>query len=199
MNEQISAWEGDFGDAYTDRHTGPDPSRIQMFDRILGEIPGSWPKNVLEVGANAGLNLDALRSIFGHNVNLIGLEPNDKARKILVDKGYTTVSGIAQSIPMPNNAVDMSLTCGVLIHIDPEHLFQACREIWRVTSRYLICIEYFNDRPVMIPYRSRLGMLWKRDYGGFWMDNFDVKLVSYGFLWGRVTGVDNLTYWVFKK
>ena len=42
--------------------------------------------------------------------------------------------------------------------------------------------------------------LFKRDFGGFWLDNFpDLQVVKYGFSWKRLTGLDNLTWWVFEK
>jgi hypothetical protein len=34
------------------------------------------------------------------------------------------------------------------------------------------------------------------------MDNFDVTLLDYGFLWGRIfdrAGFDDITWWLFEK
>ena len=71
---------------------------------------------------------------------------------------------------------------------------------YRVTRRYIVCIEYFSDKPEEIPYRGHDGVLFKRDFGGFWIDNFpDLETRDYGFVWKRVTGLDNLTWWVFEK
>ena len=52
----------------------------------------------------------------------------------------------------------------------------------------------------MIPYRGQEGLLFKRDFGGLWLDSFpSLRTVAYGFAWKRVTGVDNLTWWLFEK
>ena len=43
-------------------------------------------------------------------------------------------------------------------------------------------------------------MLFKRDFGGHWMDLYpDLRLVGNGFFWRRSTGLDNITWWLFEK
>jgi hypothetical protein len=64
----------------------------------------------------------------------------------------------------------------------------------------VLAIEYFAPEPMAIPYRGRADLLWKRDYGGLWLDSFpDLRLLSYGFLWGRVTPFDDSNWWLFAK
>ena len=42
--------------------------------------------------------------------------------------------------------------------------------------------------------------LFKRDFGGLWLDTCpDLRVVAYGFAWKRLTGLDNLTWWLFEK
>ena len=97
-------------------------------------------------------------------------------------------------------AVDMAFTSGVLIHIHPDQLPASIEEIHRVARRYIVCIEYFSDKPEMIPYRGHDDRLFKRDFGGLYLDRFpDLQLLDYGFAWKRVTGLDNLTWWLFEK
>ena len=41
-----------------------------------------------------------------------------------------------------------------------------------------------------------------RDFGKLFLENFPVKLIDYGFLWGHIydhAGFDDITWWVFKK
>jgi pseudaminic acid biosynthesis-associated methylase len=103
-------------------------------------------------------------------------------------------------LPLQDAAVEFSFTSGVLIHIAPDDLLASCAEIYRVSSRYIACAEYFNPTPVEIEYRGHSGVLFKRDFGGYWLDNFlDLELVDYGFLWRRATGLDDLTWWLFRK
>jgi hypothetical protein len=55
-------------------------------------------------------------------------------------------------------------------------------------------------KPEMFPYRGHDDRLFKRDFGGYWLDHFsDLWTVAYGFAWKRITGLDNLTWWLFEK
>lgn len=187
----LGVWKGSFGDAYTDRNQLISP-RYLMWERILYVLP-STPENILEVGANIGLNLDIINKLV--DTKLIGLEPNEKARSEIK---FESIDGSAGAIPLADNSVEMAFTCGVLIHIPPQDLKKAYDEIYRVSSRYIVCIEYFADKLVEIPYRGQSGLLWKQDFGKLWMD-YDLNLIDYGFFWKPVTGLDNLTYWIFQK
>ena len=188
----IDVWKGKFGDDYTERNQNTQ-GRKEMFTRILDALP-VLPDSILEVGANRGLNLDVLHNII--KARLIGLEPNDSARQYIK---HEALDGTAQQIKLPDKSVAMVFTCGVLIHIPPEELHIVCNEIYRVASRYIVCIEYFSDKPEEVQYRGYDDMLWKRDFGSYWRDNYPLKLLDYGFLWKPVTGLDNLTYFVFEK
>ena len=164
-----------------------------MWGEILDSLP-DLPKSILEVGANIGLNLTALNSLL--DAHLIGLEPNGKARSQIY---FEAIDASADLIPLEDESVDMVFTCGVLIHISPDNLKKSCDEIYRVASRYVVCIEYFSDKPEEITYRGKTGLLWKRDFGKFYLDNYDLKLIDYGFFWKEDTGLDNLTYFIFEK
>lgn len=204
INDQVSFWRGEFGDDYADRNDVNAEAlagRTAMWQRILDPL-AEPPRSILEVGANIGLNMRALAS-FTH-ADLHAVEPGTKAREILSTCGALppehVVDGTAATLPFDDASVDMVFTSGVLIHIAPDDLLPAYREMHRVSSRYIVCAEYFNPVPVEIEYRGHTGFLWKRDFGGFWMDNFsDLELVDYGFFWKRATGLDDLTWWLFRK
>ena len=54
----------------------------------------------------------------------------------------------------------------------------------------------------MLPYQGEENKLFKSDFGKLFIENFPVKLVNYGFLWGHLydnAGFDDITYWVFEK
>jgi pseudaminic acid biosynthesis-associated methylase len=202
---QLEFWRGDFGNAYIDRNdASPEQmrARVALWSEILGHTLVAPPKSILEVGANLGINLRALRVLTG--ATLLALEPNDKARDILVSDGIVAQDnlrgGMASAIDFPTSSVDLAFTSGVLIHIHPDNLPASLAEINRVSSRWIACIEYFSDKPEMIPYRGHDDRLFKRDFGGMWLDRFpDLRVVAYGFAWKRVTGLDNLTWWLFEK
>jgi pseudaminic acid biosynthesis-associated methylase len=202
---QLQFWRGDFGDTYIDRNSASVAhlrARVAMWAEIMATATGAPPKSILEVGSNIGNNLRALRTLSAAKMH--ALEPNAQALEVLlkdkVVEADCALDGFAAGIPLADGAVDMAFTSGVLIHIHPDDLLASCREIHRVSAHYIACIEYFSDKPEMIPYRGHNDRLFKRDFGGFWMDNFaDLRLLGYGFQWKRVTGLDNLTWWMFEK
>jgi len=205
QSDQERLWRGDFGTEYIDRNAVSDEKLAALtshWARVLRSTVGDPPKSLLEVGANIGLNLRALRRLTG--AELHALEPNAKARSILERDGVLPAANIhdaiASAIPLADGAVDLAFTSGVLIHIHPDNLLASCREIHRVARRYVVCVEYFSGREEEIHYRGHDSALFKRDFGGFYLDNFpDLKLLDYGFAWKRVTGLDNLTWQVFRK
>ena len=196
MNQQIEAWEGELGNAYIERNGDKTiQSRIAMWRRILRDIT---PETILEVGANIGLNIRALRKVT--EAKLLAVEPNNAARRVLKTVTDDAYDGTADKLWLANDTVNLVATCGVLIHIHPDDLADACAEMYRVSNRYIVCIEYFSDKPEEIEYRGQSGMLWKRDFGSFWMEQHpDLKLLDYGFFWRRATGLDNLTWWLWEK
>ena len=202
---QLDAWRGDFGDSYLGRNEADEAmiaARVVMWMRILRPLDDDPPQSILEIGANIGLNLRALAGLTP--ARLMALEPNSRARQRLVDDGVVSANdahdGAANRIPLADGAVDMAFTSGVLIHIAPDDLAAACAEIHRVSNRYIACVEYFADTPEEIRYRGHERLLFKRDFGEFWMDRHpDLQLMDYGFFWRRATGLDNLTWWLFSK
>ena len=203
--EQVTFWRGAFGDAYGERNAPTEEAvqaKIAVWARILRALCGRQPGSILEIGANNGLNLRALRQLT--SATLSALEPNTEARRHLARDGVVAQDrihdGFASAIPLPDAAADLVFTSGVLIHIAPDDLPQACREIHRVAGRYIGCIEYFSDAPEEKPYRGHDGVLFKRDFGSFWLGQFpQLRVLDYGFFWKPVTGQDNLTWWLFEK
>ncbi len=202
---QVRFWRGEFGDAYTER-SAPTAERLRartaLWSNVLRCVAGAPPASILEVGANLGINLRVLRTLT--DAEFFAVEPNARARKILVRDGVVPATNVsddtAARIHLPDGAVDMVFTSGVLIHVHPNDLLSACREIHRVARRYVISIEYFADKPEEVEYRGHSGNLFKRDFGGFWLDQFpNLRVLDYGFAWKRLTGIDNVTWWVFEK
>lgn len=205
MNDTAGFWKGEFGDQYSSRHPATDHeirARVALWAEILSHIAPEKPRTILEIGANVGNNLRALRCLSG--AKFFALEPNEAARKVLEADGivseWDTRAGMATATGFMDDTAELVFTSGVLIHIPPTDLIASCREIYRCSSRWIVAIEYFSVEPREIPYRGHAGKLWSRDYGGFWLDHFtDLKPIACGFAWNRLTGLDNLTYWIFSK
>jgi len=198
-NRQLDAWTGQFGDEYVDWKMA---SGKKAFKRILGRL---YIRSALEVGSNIGLNLVFINALFNSSIKLYAVEPNRKAfdeltsqKRIKLEKAWNC-DGF--HLPLADSSVDLVFTAGVLIHINPADLGRITDEIVRVTHKYVLCIEYFSHTPIEIPYHGKKDLLFKRDFGAFYMDRFpNLKYIRYGFLWQREFPIfDNLTWWLFQK
>ena len=195
-SEQLRAWDGEFGGDYHGRnHLADIPQRTRLWSEILGYIE---PNSILEVGAGTGNNLMALSHIT--RAALFAVEPNEAACAGISPWVGMLPNSTAQDIKMDGDAFELVFTSGVLIHIPPDELDAALDEIYRVSSRYIACIEYFSDEPETKEYRGRDNLLFKRDFGAYWLERFpDLEVVRTGFAWRTTTGLDNLTFHLLSK
>ncbi len=200
QSEQEQFWAGDFGNEYTTRNAIQATDRIPFFRKIFG-LANQGIHSVCELGANRGHNLLAIQAV-APQCDLNGLELNPQALAEL--KSHTGLNGTQGAIQDfdPKRQFDLVYTCGVLIHLNPDDLNAAYRKMFTLSNRYILVNEYYNPSPVELGYRGHAGKLFKRDFGGEFIDANagQVKLVDYGFLWQRVEpSWDNTTWWLFEK
>jgi pseudaminic acid biosynthesis-associated methylase len=196
VTPQLALWRSEFGADYTDRNDVEKPERIATWKGIL---EGISVERAVEVGCNIGWNLRYLRACGVGDV--WGVEPQryaiERARARTPE--LTMVPGTAFDLPFKNGWFDLSFTSGVLIHISPTDLPRALDELYRVTSRYLVVIEYDHQEEVEIAYRGNAHALWKRDHGRIIAERFpDLVLKKRGFLDASV-GYDDCTFHLFEK
>ncbi|MDP2618623.1 MAG: hypothetical protein Q8P46_00360 [Hyphomicrobiales bacterium] len=209
MADTVAWWRSDFGNEYTARNALT-PERVQRQARLWSDIlkpvlvegpPGFVhpPQSVMEVGANVGINLAALRShLIGSR--FFAVEPNDLARGTLIDSGIVDELDAYSGLDDAIGTVDLIFSAGVLIHIPPDELLGFCRRIHDHAGRWIVAIEYFSKEPREVPYRGHAGKLFTRDFGSFYLDNFpDLKPVACGFCWKILTGLDDVTWWLFER
>lgn len=205
MTAQLERWRGDFGNAYIERNAASGDNidkREAGWKKILKAFPGGTPKSILEIGCNVGINLRALGSLT--DALLYGVEPNSIALGQLKKDNIVPEENLHEGnifkIPFEDNSIECVFTSGVLIHIAPEDLEAAYREIYRVSSKYILSTELFSKKPETISYRGHDDMLFKRDFGLKWLEIFpDLVPIEQGFLWQPITGVDDATWWLFEK
>lgn len=205
-NQQIELWQGPFGDFYQERNMFTDEEvskRLALLQNIFQVIymncNGKTPVSVLEVGAGQGQNLaaiDKMSKILSIPIKLYATEINQKARLRL--KENVPVVEILDDIPK-QPLVDLAFTYGVLIHTHPAHLMGLQRRIFDCSNRWIVCAEYFAPECRSMPYRGEKDALWLDDYGSRWLDNFPLRCLGYCFLWKRISGLDNVTVWMFEK
>ena len=185
-------WAGEFGDQYHERNLGA-PSSLALFADILGSTDNI--NSVIEFGAGGGRNLNAIGRLLP-KAELTGVEMNLNAVESMQQlPDIHTVHGSIFDWGDP--VYDLTLTSGLLIHIDPAHLGLAYDILYQRSKRYICLIEYYNPTPVEVPYRG--GILWKRDFAGEMMDVYGLKLVDYGFAYHRDTFKQNDVTWFLME
>jgi pseudaminic acid biosynthesis-associated methylase len=201
-------WSGNFGDVYTKRNASPEilESNRRFFELALLPTATQMPprRRVLELGANIGLNMRALRLLEPFRMaDFTGVDVNRLAIEQLEQHGFLTVHADISKPPQPWGAgYDFVLIKGVLIHIEPEYRPIVYKSLYEAASEFIFIAEYFAAEPRMQTYREHDNRMWLADYGGeFWDKYPDLELVDYGFSWRRDKFVrqDNLTWWCFKK
>lgn len=184
--EQEAFWEGQFGDEYVTRNQGAQliASNTQLFANILAR--SERVSSVIELGANIGNNLRALRNLLPDS-SFAAVEINASAVAEL--NKLTWLNRVFHQSILDfsvEGTWEMALIKGVLIHIAPEDLPRAYDALYAAASRYICIVEYYNPTPVEIPYRGHRNKLFKRDFAGDMLDRFsDLKLVDYGFVYHR--------------
>ena len=174
--EQLQLWKSDFGRAYTDRNDLARPPRIEGWREIMA---GITPCRTLEVGCNAGWNMTYLRAIGWTELNGVEPQPYAVQRAREREPGATFWEGTAFALPFANNSFELVFTSGVLIHIATDQLGTALDEMYRVSSRYIVAVEYDAKIETEVLYRGKQHALWKRDHGRAWQTRFPtLKLVK---------------------
>ena len=180
--QQIAAWQGDFGQTYTERNSRTvgqldelyrnnyGSTRTSLNQRFLADIP--CDAHILEVGCNVGNQLSLLQHM-GYK-RLAGIEIQHHALAIAQSQLPTAslVQASALQLPFPDNCFDMVFTSGVLIHIAPQNLPEAMGEIHRCTAKYIWGFEYYSPELTEVEYRGKRGLLWKSDYAKMYRERF---------------------------
>lgn len=203
--KQIQAWTGEFGRDYLARCGSIDEveqaQRTQALAGVVAAIPDK-PASILEVGTNVGKNLLSLAELT--DAALYGVEPFAEAYQAMVANVGPRLAGSANcsglELPFADGSFDLSFTSGVLIHVSPDDLPRMMGEIVRVSRRYVWVNEYFAKSPEALSYRNKEGLLFKRDFGRYYMELFPaLKPVATGFLWSAVSPFDDTVWWLFDK
>lgn len=198
---QEEFWAGEFGTEYSRRNAGERlvASNVHLFSRILERAPGV--ESVLELGANIGLNLRAIRSLLPR-AELDAVELNEAAAQELMRWGGAHVHVQSLLEFEARRQWDMALAKGVLIHINPEQLPKAYDLLYAASGTYICICEYYSRSPEAISYRGHGDVLFKRDFAGEMLDRFsDLQVVDCGFAYHRaaVFPLDDLTWFLLRK
>jgi pseudaminic acid biosynthesis-associated methylase len=198
LTEQEIFWKGPFTKKYIKRNK--DYNRIPTIGKDLLENKINI-ESVIELGANIGLNLDALKKIYT-KCETYGIEINKDAFKILKRKHKAENKSILNF--NTKKTFDLVLISGVLIHQDPSKLNKIYSLLNKFSKKYIYINEYFNPSPVELVYHGYKNKLFKRDFAKeLWSKFPKLELVNYGFHWKedpfQKGNYDNANWFIFKK
>lgn len=201
LTEQEAFWQGEFGNAYVDRNQGGTIIASNLHHFAISFAKAQRFSSLIEFGTNRGLNLIALKQLFPQT-ELFGVELNKKAYEEARDLNIATLwNGSFFDYPVERQ-FEVSMSKGVLIHLNPDLLPLAYEKLYQASSRYILISEYYNPAPVEVTYRGHEGRLFKRDFAGEMLDRYgDLKLVDYGFFYHRDPNFpkDDPTWFLLEK
>jgi spore coat polysaccharide biosynthesis protein SpsF len=202
LTDQEKFWAGDFGTQYIKRNASPEllASNLNFFSRALNHA--GRISSCLEFGANIGMNSKALKLLYP-KIRIKGVEINKVAAKELskVIGVKNVFLGSIFDYPVKEK-VDLTLTKGVLIHINPKKLDLVYEKLYQSSNNYILVCEYYNPSPTTVSYVGYSDRLFKRDFAGELLDKYpDLKLIDYGFSYRRDNTFiqDDITWFLLKK
>jgi N-acylneuraminate cytidylyltransferase len=183
----------------------------KTFDHRLGaqawslmlRATGGKIASYLECGCNIGRNIEQLKLALPDAQPSV-IEISEPAFKYVTARHRFAhaFNGAILDADFADRSFDLVFTMGVLIHINPDQLLEHMAKMFSYSSRYVLFGEYFSRTPATIEYQGETNKLFKRDFGKLFIENFPVKLLDYGFLWGHLydaAGFDDITWWLFEK
>lgn len=190
---QEEFWAGEFGNEYISRNTGNLECYMYRWRKMANSIERL--ESCIEFGPNIGNNLIALERLFP-SVRRKGIEINENACAEL--KKISGIEAVNVSILdyVPDETFDLSFTCGVLIHINPDELKAVFEKLYNSSHKYILISEYYSLNPEEVLYRGHKERLYKRDFAGEMMKQYpDLTLADYGFFYHNDSNLSEDTNW----
>jgi pseudaminic acid biosynthesis-associated methylase len=200
--KQERFWRDIYAKEYIKRNNSFDlDSGIKAWSEMVKNLEPI--SSILECGCNIGRNIAVLNHLFpSAQKSIIEISP-DAFELVTSTYNFSNPLNCAISeADFQGDQFDLVFTAGVLIHISPENLLLNLRKIYSFSKKYVIFCEMFSRTPKTVTYRGEDDLLFTRDYGRFFLENFAVRVVDYGFLWGHYydsAGFDDAHFWVFEK
>jgi pseudaminic acid biosynthesis-associated methylase len=202
-NEQENFWATTYAADYIKKNSSFDHQvGAKAWAKMLHGTQGTI-NNFLECGCNIGRNIEQIKMVLPDARPSI-IEISEPAFKF-VTSHYDfehAFNGAILDSTFDDASFDLVFTMGVLIHINPDQLLEHMERMFRYSNKYILMGEYFNRTPVSIEYQGENDKLFKRDFGKLFIENLNVNLLDYGFLWGHIydiAGFDDVTWWLFEK
>jgi pseudaminic acid biosynthesis-associated methylase len=195
-SSQLQLWRSEFGRQYTDRNDVAKPERIASWQRLLD---GIVPDRAVEVGCNVGWNLTYLKELGVKELYAVEPQPYAVEKARARNPEYNVLCGTGFDLPFKDNFADLAFTSGVLIHVAPADVAKVMAEMYRVSRRYIVAIEYDWPTEEEIKYRGNGDSLWKRPHGAIWQAAYPALRLIRKLELSPAEGYDNCTAHLFEK
>ena len=126
--------------------------------------------SVLEIGCGTGIDL----RLFPDTFQIHGIDLNDRALNIAKEKFAIGdfKKGSITELPFENNSIDFVFTHGLLNYLDDDTLDKGVAEMFRVSGKYIMNCEKFEENEKKIDENHKFRNMEKR-----WLD-YKVRFVS---------------------
>lgn len=158
------------------------PSRKSLWNGIVSSFGDVEFNSVLEVGSGYGANLLVGNSLYP-NLLFTGVDyskasiqfGNANLLKLGIDN-ISLIEGDVSSLPFEDNAFDLTFSDALFLYIDSNSFEVALTECLRVTSKYLVFIEF--QSPFRMKYSFKIADGWIHNFTQSLKRNPRVKNVS---------------------
>ena len=190
LTPQEKIWRTDFGENYNIRNMYSNNeldseykkamgiSRTEMMQRFVSDFDRNI--KILEVGCNIGIMMVNLQEMGFKNLYGIEIQPKAIEHALERTKGLNITEASAYEIPFKDKEFDLVFTTHVLIHLDPDKISTALKEIYRCSGKYIFGNEYYADNLTEIKnYNGQNNIAWKRNFSELYSDLFpDLSLIK---------------------
>jgi len=193
-------FSGKEGIDYTNRNMSSLKTGHNSATLIYNIIKMGNIQSVLEIGTNLGVNLSKLENKVS---KICGTDINEEALKTAKSL-YPFVDfkeGSVYDLPYQDDEFELVFTRGVIIHINPDDRIKALKELVRVSSRFIVNIEYEceDERLCFEPVSWRENQtLWRINVEKYLKDIKGIELKEKMKV-PLSLDKENMTIWIAKK
>jgi len=160
-------------DRYTQDNADHLLTNVSQYLYHISAILGA--RRILEAGCNVGNNLEK----FPKELDVHGVDMNRNAIEKAKQKNptFTFKNENISNTSYDDSYFDLVFTRGVFIHIPKTELENCLTELFRLSNKWILNLEYFGNDGDMIKWKRGDNLLWYRNMKELWK-KFDVEIIS---------------------
>lgn len=157
---------------YWDRYANENESKFnEEFSKFVRDLAVSLRcTSVLEIGCGTGIDL----RLFPEKFDVYGVDLNDTALNIAKTKNqkFNFKKSSITDLPFEDSSIDFVFTHQLLNYLEDEVLEKGVSEMFRVSRKYIMNCEKYDESEKQINNDSKFRNMQKR-----WLD-YKVKIIS---------------------